>query len=75
MQLLPPGWLREPARNLFAEVYDGLAAPAQDYVRAVASRFTTDPLPGIRAHTVADLLSGLSDARDADEPSTEPSHS
>ena len=64
VQLLPPGWLRVPARTLFAEVYDGLAAPAQDYVRAVAARFTTDPLPGIQAHTVADLLSGLSDTRE-----------
>ena len=69
-QLLPSDWPREPARNLFTEVYDGLAAPAQDYVRAVASRFTTEPLPGIRAHTVADLLSGLSDARDAEESPT-----
>jgi phenylacetic acid degradation operon negative regulatory protein len=69
-QLLPPDWPREPARNLFTEVYDGLAAPAQDYVRAVASRFTTDPLPGIRAHTVADLLTGLPDTRDAKESPT-----
>ena len=60
IELLPPGWLREPARKLFGEVYDGLAAPAEDYVRAVASRFTDDPLPGIGAHTVADLLSGMS---------------
>jgi phenylacetic acid degradation operon negative regulatory protein len=64
IRLLPPGWLREPARDLFAAVYDGLASPAQDHVRAVASRFTTGPLDGIRAHTVADLLKGLPDALD-----------
>ncbi len=69
-QLLPPGWQREPARNLFTEVYDGLAAPAQDYVLAVANRFATVPLPDIRAHTVADLLSGLSDTRDTDQSPT-----
>jgi phenylacetic acid degradation operon negative regulatory protein len=69
-QLLPPDWPREPARRLFAEVYDGLAVPAQDYVRAVASRFTTEPLTGIRAHTVADLLRGLSDARGAEKSPT-----
>lgn len=60
VELLPRGWLREPARNLFGQVYDGLAAPAEEYVRAVAGRFTDDPLPGIGAHTVADLLSGMS---------------
>ena len=59
LRLLPPGWPREPARDLFAAVYDGLAGPAEDHVRAVASRFTTDPLPGVRAHTVEDMLAGL----------------
>ncbi|CAM3330877.1 PaaX family transcriptional regulator C-terminal domain-containing protein [Kibdelosporangium persicum] len=65
--LLPPGWLREPARDLFIEIYDGLAAPAARHVRAVASRFTADSLAGIRAHTVADLLGGMSEVRQADE--------
>lgn len=60
-QLLPPGWQRDIAGKLFIDVYDGLAAVAQDHVRAVASRYSDDPLPGIQAHTVADLLAGLSD--------------
>jgi phenylacetic acid degradation operon negative regulatory protein len=59
IQLLPPGWLREPARDLFATVYDGLASTAQNHVRAVAARFTDGPLTGIQAHTVADLAAGL----------------
>ena len=58
LDLLPPDWPRHAARDLFAAVYDGLAAPAQDHVRAIVGRFTTDPLTGVRAHTVADLLSG-----------------
>jgi phenylacetic acid degradation operon negative regulatory protein len=58
-QLLPPEWLREPARDLFVAIYDGLAASAENHVRAVAARFTDDPLPGIRAHTVAELAAGL----------------
>ncbi len=58
-QLLPPGWLREPARDLFVAIYDGLAANAENHVRAVAARFTDDPLPGVRAHTVAELGGGL----------------
>ncbi|HEX6342201.1 PaaX family transcriptional regulator C-terminal domain-containing protein [Umezawaea sp.] len=58
LELLPPDWPRHAARDLFAAVYDGLAAPAQDHVRAIVGRFTTDPLTGVRAHTVADLLSG-----------------
>lgn len=59
LELLPPGWLREPARNLFTAVYDGLAGPAEGHVRAVVSRFTTDPPTDVQAHTVADMLDGL----------------
>jgi phenylacetic acid degradation operon negative regulatory protein len=59
LRLLPPDWPRESARDLFTAVYDGLAGPAQDHVRAVASRFTTDPLTDVHAHTVADMLGGL----------------
>ncbi|XVS61510.1 PaaX family transcriptional regulator [Actinosynnema sp. CA-299493] len=69
LELLPPGWPREPARDLFTAVYDGLAGPAQDHVRAVASRFTADPLTDVRAHTVADVLAGLHGAW---EPTAEP---
>ncbi|MFJ6677329.1 PaaX family transcriptional regulator C-terminal domain-containing protein [Actinosynnema sp. NPDC091369] len=72
LRLLPSGWLREPARDLFAAVYDGLAGPAEEHVRAVASRFTTDPLTDVRAHTVADMLVGLQAAW---EPTTERSGS
>ncbi|MGM1064387.1 PaaX family transcriptional regulator [Saccharothrix sp. Mg75] len=61
-RLLPPGWLREPARALFAAVYDNLAAPAEDYVRAVAGRYTDEPLTDIRAHTTTDLFDGRRDA-------------
>jgi phenylacetic acid degradation operon negative regulatory protein len=57
--LLPPGWPRRAARDVFAAVYDGLAGPAQDHVRAVASRFTSDPLTDVQAHTFADILGGL----------------
>jgi len=57
-RLLPPGWLREPARALFVTVYDGLAEIAQDHVRAVTARAGGEP-PGIAAHTVADLAAGL----------------
>lgn len=58
-RLLPPGWLRVPARDLFATVYDGLAPAAQDHVRAVATRAADAPKSGIRAHTVAELAAGL----------------
>lgn len=58
-RLLPPGWLRGPARNLFDALYDGLAETAQDHVRAVAARFADAPPPGIRAHTAAELAAAL----------------
>ncbi|MEU7907347.1 PaaX family transcriptional regulator C-terminal domain-containing protein [Actinoplanes sp. NPDC049118] len=62
-RLLPPGWLRGPARNLFVAIYDGLAETAQNHVRAVAARFAGAPSPGIRAHTVAELAAGLPDVQ------------
>jgi phenylacetic acid degradation operon negative regulatory protein len=58
-RLLPPGWLRGPARDLFVAIYDGLAETAENHVRAVAARYADGPVPGIRAHTVAELAAGL----------------
>ncbi|MCU7730123.1 PaaX family transcriptional regulator [Actinoplanes sp. KI2] len=58
-RLLPPGWLREPARELFIAVYDGLAETAEDHVRAVADRYAEGPITGVGAHTVADLATGF----------------
>jgi phenylacetic acid degradation operon negative regulatory protein len=59
LELLPRDWLREPARELFTSVYDGLADVAEEHVRAVASRHTDGRVTGVRAHTVADLAAGL----------------
>ncbi|MGW3892058.1 PaaX family transcriptional regulator [Micromonospora chokoriensis] len=59
VELLPEGWLRRPAQELFAAVYDGLAAPAERHVRAVVARFADGTQPGIRAHTTADMLAGV----------------
>ena len=58
LQLLPAGWLRQPAREVFAAVYDGLADPAEKHVRSVTARFTLGPQPQLHANTVADLLAG-----------------
>jgi phenylacetic acid degradation operon negative regulatory protein len=57
--LLPPGWLREPARDVFAAVYDGLAVPAQEYVKAIAARFADGAPSDIESHTTADLRAGI----------------
>lgn len=59
-RLLPPGWLREPARELFVAVYDGLAEAAEAHVRAVASRHDGGRIPDVRAHTVAALTTSFS---------------
>ncbi|GIE92001.1 PaaX family transcriptional regulator [Actinoplanes regularis] len=59
-RLLPPGWLREPARELFTAVYDGLARAAEDHVRSVAGRYAEEQIAGLGAHTVADLATGFS---------------
>ncbi|MEV0155883.1 PaaX family transcriptional regulator C-terminal domain-containing protein [Micromonospora sp. NPDC050686] len=68
VELLPAGWLRQPARELFAAVYDGLAEPAERHVRAVVARFTDGPQPDIGAHTTADLLAGVRDDACRAEP-------
>ncbi|MEV7232081.1 PaaX family transcriptional regulator C-terminal domain-containing protein [Polymorphospora sp. NPDC051019] len=57
-KLLPAGWLRQAARDVFVAVYDGLADSAEQHVRAVAAAHAAGPLPEIHANTVADLLSG-----------------
>lgn len=67
--LLPANWPRDGARDLFTAVYDGLAEVAQEHVRAVATRFAgDDPPPGIRAHTIADLLAGVRPAPNSPAP-------
>jgi phenylacetic acid degradation operon negative regulatory protein len=59
--LLPPGWARARAREVFVAVYDGLAKPAQEYVRAVAAAAdgADDPRLDIQAHTVAEIKAGV----------------
>ncbi|MEV4119730.1 PaaX family transcriptional regulator C-terminal domain-containing protein [Micromonospora sp. NPDC049645] len=68
VELLPREWPRRPARELFAAVYDGLAAPAERHVRAVVARFADGAPPGIEAHTTADMLAGLHDTPIPAEP-------
>ncbi|MCG5460543.1 PaaX family transcriptional regulator [Micromonospora sp. MED01] len=71
VELLPRDWLRQPARELFEAVYDGLAAPAERHVRAVVERFVDASQPGIAAHTTADLVAGM--RADAGSAQTSPS--
>ncbi|MCC8243376.1 PaaX family transcriptional regulator [Saccharothrix luteola] len=58
LALMPPDWPRARAREVFQAVYDGLAAPAEDHVRAVVARVDGSPRPDLRAHTVADMAAG-----------------
>lgn len=55
VELMPEGWPRQEARAVFVAVYDGLAGPAEDHVRAVVDRHAPGSAPGVRAHTVAEL--------------------
>jgi phenylacetic acid degradation operon negative regulatory protein len=59
VRLMPANWPRERAREVFATVYDGLAAPALAHVRDVVTRFAPGEWPDIATHTVADLRAGL----------------
>ncbi|MEV0458228.1 PaaX family transcriptional regulator [Catellatospora methionotrophica] len=53
VELLPAGWPRTRAREVFVEIYDGLAEPAQRHVVEVVGRSAGEPPIGITAHTVA----------------------
>jgi len=59
LRLMPPGWLRYRAREVFVAIYDGLATVAEEHVRAVASAFSQAPPTGIEAHTTAELIAGV----------------
>lgn len=52
-ELLPAQWPRARAREVFVEIYDGLAEHAQRHVLDVVGRSTPEPAAGIMAHTVA----------------------
>lgn len=54
-ELMPPDWPRGRARELFLAVYDGLAEPAQEHVRAVIAQVADTPYSGVQAHSVAEM--------------------
>ncbi|WP_027342033.1 PaaX family transcriptional regulator [Hamadaea tsunoensis] len=54
-ELLPAGWPRARARELFIAVYDGLAEPAEKHVRATVAQAASETAAGIRAQSVAAL--------------------
>ena len=62
-KLMPPGWARARAREVFVAVYDGLAHPAQDYVRAVAAEAVGVERTAVQAHTVAEIHAGIRPAK------------
>lgn len=59
IELMRPDWPRARARDLFVTVYDGLAEPALQYVRGVVARAGDGSSRGIRAHTVAEMATGI----------------
>ena len=59
IELLPADWPRAQAREVFVAVYDGLAAQAQEHVRALVARFGESPRDEIRAHSTAELADSV----------------
>jgi phenylacetic acid degradation operon negative regulatory protein len=59
IELLPRNWPRTRAQEICVAVYDGLAEPAQEHVRAVVSRFADRLQDDIRAHTVVEMGTSL----------------
>ena len=62
-ELMPADWPRQAARDVFVAVYDGLAEPAEEHVRAVAARYDAGRLSDIRAHTTTEMRDLLTRAR------------
>ncbi|NUT20905.1 MAG: PaaX family transcriptional regulator [Hamadaea sp.] len=61
-ELLPSGWPRSRARELFVSIYDGLAGQAEKHVRAVVSRSPGTPRTvAIHAQSIADMARNLSE--------------
>lgn len=58
-RLMPPGWPREHATELFSAIYDSLGRSAYQHLVEIVSDHTDTPSPGITCHTVADMASGL----------------
>lgn len=59
VRLMPRGWPRQRAREVFAEVYDGLLDVALEHVVEAVRTFDADERPYPAAHTVEDLRSGV----------------
>jgi phenylacetic acid degradation operon negative regulatory protein len=55
VELMPAGWPRSHAREIFVDIYDGLAEQAQEHVHAVVNRFARQSNADIRSHTVAEM--------------------
>ena len=55
IELMPANWPRAQAREVFVAVYDGLAAPAQEHVRTLVTRFSDAPCGEVRAHSTAEM--------------------
>ncbi|WP_030442975.1 PaaX family transcriptional regulator [Actinoplanes subtropicus] len=72
IELMPADWPRAKAREIFVEIYDGLADRAQEHVRVVVSRFAGRPGAGLRAHTVAEMAAAVADAPRGQLSSTTP---
>ncbi|NUT36073.1 MAG: PaaX family transcriptional regulator [Hamadaea sp.] len=55
-ELLPAGWPRSRARQLFVAIYDGLARQAEQHVQAVVRQTAGGPkTPAVRAQTVVGM--------------------
>jgi phenylacetic acid degradation operon negative regulatory protein len=57
IELMPANWPRAQAREVFVAVYDGLAAPAQEHVRTLVTRFSDSPCYAVQAQSTAELAS------------------
>lgn len=55
-ELMPSGWPRRRAREIFVEMYDLLGSLAEMRVRQIVGEFAPDLVNSVHHHTVAELL-------------------
>jgi phenylacetic acid degradation operon negative regulatory protein len=56
LRLMPVGWPRREAQEVFTAIYDGLLPASLDHVRQSVARYSDAVAPGLQGHSVADMM-------------------
>jgi phenylacetic acid degradation operon negative regulatory protein len=66
LDLMPAGWPRREAQEVFTAIYDGLLPASLEHVRQSVARYSEAIAPDLQGHTVADMTEVLLPKSDRD---------